>query len=784
MRLLLAVVIGCGFCTLVNAQARDELSSQVTESGTKLEGKRGAKKADLPNPIQRVIELIQELKEKMISDAKAEELVYNKMACWCETTTKNKAEEVKTCQGSLADLSTDINNNKGNIATLAADIHELMTDIEANEAKQYEETTKRERQNADFMQNKAELTNAMTALDKAVQMLGGVDHLALLQGKAKLSMSQMTTLKAVKPAVIKAMDRLPTQNNIPAKHLSVLARLGEQFGTTYSPFEPTVTQILRDLLESFRATSKTEAENEVALQSSYEEIMETKSAELKAKKSLMAEKEGLKAQEESELTANQEVWQQTANQLKSANEVFGLAKEACSKKADEWEERCRLRDEELAGIQKGLDILTDDENRALIGKASGDGPGNLDFVQTGMMNEKLDEPYKLAYLALRKAARNSHNFKIGQIAAKVFQHAKDKVTKGKHTHKSKGKQPEDELAEKPEWMQTVIGSIREIQQDLRDAQKKDTVTLDNCKEEIHQLNLIIDNQTHTIKRHNWKIDKLVGKIEDTQAKIDEAAENVESILAMQAKLLKEREDEHVEYESEKSDDEAAIKVMASAIAAMSAFYEKNDIKLGKLDELDGKFLQVPNDKNDDNIFLQESSMSHTFLGLKGKEPVFKKTDKEVIDGIGSHSFSAPSKRGQQSKGIISLMTLIKEDLELDIEKSIQIENDSEAEYQEIKTQTDNEKKDLKNKIDDLKDERTTLEGKKETEETFKAEEETRLHNSEEGMSVLMGAGDAGKDIDFPCEFMLNKYTERRHQRSAEMDGMIQAVAYLLQSGQK
>merc|ERR1719178_137395 len=81
------------------------------------------------NPIQKVIELIEELKGKIISDGKAEELVYNRMACWCETTTKNKAEEVKTCQGSLADLSTDINNNKGNIATLAADIHELMTDI-------------------------------------------------------------------------------------------------------------------------------------------------------------------------------------------------------------------------------------------------------------------------------------------------------------------------------------------------------------------------------------------------------------------------------------------------------------------------------------------------------------------------------------------------------------------------------------------------------------------------------------------------------------------------------
>lgn len=763
----MAVVVGCWMSTPVVGQ-------EDFKNAPGIKGERGKRQADVPNPIQRVIELIQELKDKTIADGKAEELVYNRMACWCENTAKGKAEEVKTCQENLAGLSTDMNNNKGTIATLAADINDLMTDISTNEAKQYEETTKRERQNADFMQNKAELVNAMTALDKAVQMLSGVDHLALLQGTAKLTMSQLATVRAVKPAVIKAMDRLPSQNQIPAKHLTVLARLGEQFGTTYSPFEPTITQILRDLLESFRATSKTEAENEADLQTSYEEIMETKASELNAKKTLMGEKEGLKAQEEAELTANQEVWQTTANQLEAANEVFGLAKAACSKKADEWEERQRLRDEELEGIQKGLDILTDDKNRALIGKASADGPGVLDFMQTGM-EKKEAEPFRLAYLALRKAARDSQNFKLGEIAAKIFQHAKDKVKKVSHTHKSKSKGDDDDLADAPEWMKTVIGSIREIQQNLRDDQKKDTETLDNCKEEIHQLQLIIDNQTHTIKRYNWKIEALDGKIEDTQQKIDKAAANVESILEMQAKLLAEREDEHVEYESEKSDDEAAIKIMASAIEAMSAFYKNNNIDLGD-------FLQTST--KDDNIFLQESSMTHTFLARGAKEPVFKKTDKEVIAGMGDHSFSDKGKRGGQSKGIIQLMTLIKEDLETDIQKSIKYEDESEAEYQDIKKQTNKEKKDLKDKIDDLKDEKTTLESKKEDEETWKAEEEEKLHNSEEGMSVLMGAGDEGKDISFPCEFMLSKYTERRHRRSAEMDGMITAVGLLLKAGQE
>merc|ERR550537_459810 len=128
-------------------------------------------------------------------------------------------------------------------------------------------------------------------------MLSGVDHLALLQGKAKLSTSQMATMRAVKPAVIKAMDRLPTQNHIPAKHLSVLARLGEQFGSTYEPFEPTVTQILKDLLESFRSTADTETTNEKESQDSYDAMMESKMNELETKKGLLKEKQTARAKE-------------------------------------------------------------------------------------------------------------------------------------------------------------------------------------------------------------------------------------------------------------------------------------------------------------------------------------------------------------------------------------------------------------------------------------------------------------------------------------------------------
>merc|ERR1719265_1369605 len=198
------------------------------------------------------------------------------------------------------------------------------------------------------------------------------------------------------------------------------------------------------------------------------------------------------------------------------------------------------------------------------------------------------------------------------------------------------------------------------------------------------------------------MDVLNRKIEDLQGKLADAAENVENILEMQAKLKAERDDENSEFESEKSDDEGAIGVLETAIGQLSKFYEKQGVDLGKLNEADGKFLQI-SDKDDD-IFLQTSKRT-----MLSKEPVFKKTDHEVIGGMNDFEFSDKGSRGQQSKGIIGLLTVIKEDLASDIDKATAMEDDSQAEYDKIKKETDNEISDLKDKIDDYKDEKADKE---------------------------------------------------------------------------
>merc|ERR1719217_187376 len=204
--------------------------------------------------------------------------------------------------------------------------------------------------------------------------------LSFLQGKIQMTSAQVAVVRALKPAVLGAVDRLPSK--LTTKQLSALEAVSQVGSKSkYAPFEPTVTQILKDLLESYKTTADTETTTETEAQDSYDAMMESKMNELETKKGLLVEKQTARAKEEKDMTANEAVWQATADQMTMANKVFQGAKEACTYKAEEWEVRKNLRAEEIKGMEEALETLSSDDAKALIGKASADGGSKLDFVQ-------------------------------------------------------------------------------------------------------------------------------------------------------------------------------------------------------------------------------------------------------------------------------------------------------------------------------------------------------------------------------------------------------------------
>ena len=69
------------------------------------------------SPVGRIVKLLKTLKEKSEGDGKSEQQIYDKYACWCETTSTRKANDIVEAQANLRALGQRILKLKGRTVT-------------------------------------------------------------------------------------------------------------------------------------------------------------------------------------------------------------------------------------------------------------------------------------------------------------------------------------------------------------------------------------------------------------------------------------------------------------------------------------------------------------------------------------------------------------------------------------------------------------------------------------------------------------------------------------------
>merc|ERR1719456_755165 len=330
--------------------------------------------------------------------------IYDKYACWCETTTARKATAIEDAKVSIEKLGHSVLSFKGKSATEGSEIAELNQNIAANEAAQAKATAIREKENGAYQANKAEMEQAIGSLEKAVVVLSGAGTKGeLIQQKKEMS------LLAVATGVRSAVQTLPDGAKLAPAQLALLSKFMQSpqdyyedkaaAKSSYSPASTTIMGILKDMYDTFTANLETETQNEATNQKNFEAVMAVKANELASLQDVLQKTEASKAETDKTLADTAQELEDTTVQMKEDTVFFDETKAACKTKADEWGERCRLRTQELAGINKALEVLTSDDARALFNKAIKPGKETF-FLQTGSESA----PQTQAFKALKKAA--------------------------------------------------------------------------------------------------------------------------------------------------------------------------------------------------------------------------------------------------------------------------------------------------------------------------------------------------------------------------------------------
>lgn len=510
--------------------------------------------AEEPGPIDRVVTLLKTLSKDLNNDEKTEQGAYDKYACWCEETTARKAANIEDAKSEMKRLGQMILKKKGTVAVRTAEIEEKQEQIKENQAAQESATSARGKENGAWAAETAETSQAMSAINTAMDVLIGATSF--------LQEDQSMRLQATVSAVVAAapMKVLATLTTAKMADLRSFAQVGAK--TRYAPQSATIQGILSDMYTTMGVDVMDSTALEAKRNRAFEDYMAEKDAALRQLQKILAKKQMEKAEAEAMLAEATESYDDTSNQLEADVKFFDITKDACKTKTDEWKVRSDLRVDEIEGIDEALKLLTSDDAKKLFAKAIKPGMETT-FLQVGSAvgtpkDQKQAHLMKL-YGKLKAQATKSHSLRLASIAASV------KLAKAGHFDK-------------------VIKAIDDLIGVLGKEQDSDTKKRDECEEQYQDIEQESKKLEWKITNNKAKVQKLENLIElrteEKKTTIAEIKSTNEEIKDMKAERKKENE----EFVEAKKLDIEAIALIKKAKEVMMDFYSKNNVKVDLLQE--------------------------------------------------------------------------------------------------------------------------------------------------------------------------------------------------------
>merc|ERR1719324_1187456 len=418
------------------------------------------------------------------------------------------------------------------------------------------------------MAEKTEMETTINALQRGIEVLSGAGtKTALLQTAPADEM----TLLTVAAGVHQAIKMLPNDHVISNKQLALVSSFAKdpaefydqkaEKSASYNPASATIMGILKDMYDTFSMNLEKATEVEAVAQKNYESLIGVKENEMATLIAAKEKKEGEKAEAEKDLADASQELDDTTKQMKADTIFFDETKAACQAKADEWAERVRARTEELAGINKALEILTGDDAKALFNKAIK--PGKETFF---MQIDSESQPQVKAYKALKEHATKAKSLRLAAIAATL--------RTGGH-------------------FDAVIAEIDKMMATLKEEEKGDIEQRDWCKEETFKNEQEASRYEYKIERTDAKIMKLTSKREELESTLAATVQQIQNTKDDIKAMEDARKEQHAAFESAKSDDEGAVKLLAAAIESMTAFYKNNKIGMGEIQGAAQALVQEP-----------------------------------------------------------------------------------------------------------------------------------------------------------------------------------------------
>merc|ERR1719498_1763858 len=300
--------------------------------------------------VNKVVSMLEDLQLQVLAEGDAEAATYNKFACFCKTTQNQKSDAIKTGKDDKSSLSADIRKFSKQRDDLDKKIAGLEDDIEKAEKAMKQRTDKSDADLKVYQTNAADLTAALNSLTEAIKVLKASKSPSLVQLQSIGKTMQQAALMA---------DALGLGGASAQKAATFFLQQGEVpvEMEDYKFHSSSIVDTLEKLLNDFRKEKADVDADEVKRVQAFDMFIQDRTAFVKAQTLAMEQSKKTRDRKIGDIgTASQELTTVSA-QLLGDMQYLDELNTACSEKAKTWDQRTKLRANELTAITQATGIV-------------------------------------------------------------------------------------------------------------------------------------------------------------------------------------------------------------------------------------------------------------------------------------------------------------------------------------------------------------------------------------------------------------------------------------------
>jgi len=478
-----------------------------------------------PNPIRRVVTLLQNMAKEIEEEGARDAQLYNKFQCYCTGNTDKMSDEAKAASAKIDDLKAAVESQTAEKTRVDAELVEHKSDRAAAQAAIESATALREKEHAKYTEEAGDKKSSLDALAKAIPALEkGMGGAVLLQTRAGT-------------AVKKIVEQVSMDDYERRQVVSFLE------GGDYAPQSGEIVGILKQIEEQISNDINGIDKVEKAAAASFEKLIGAKNAEIQAASSAIEAKTERSGNLAVAIVESKNDLKDTTKSLDETQAFLANLASSCRDKAAEWEERQKSRSDEQAAIAETIKILNDDDALDMFKKTLGSNGGASSLLQTEDARNRL----------AARAQRARSLLAVAQQSTAV--EAVSLLLKGKQVNFTK-----------------VIVMIDNMVAHLEKEQKDDDAHLEFCRTEfdaagdkkaatedhLHSLQVSIDEAKAAVEQYKTEVATLNAEIVEVDKQVQAATEQ--------------RKAENAEFQSAQSDVNTALDLLSQAENRLQKFY--------------------------------------------------------------------------------------------------------------------------------------------------------------------------------------------------------------------